>query len=123
MLITKMFVFQEEDESNDDINSIDTPVEEETSSADQTKSRKRRSAHPVDGNGNRILHIVRRETTEDDIDETTQESADTTPKDDVDQADIETERVIRVVAPSDVQFQLNDKGDEEVNIHIYSLQK
>ena len=66
---------------------------------------------------------MRRETTEDDIDETTQESADTTPKDDVDQADIETERVIRVVAPSDVQFQLNDKGDEEVNIHIYSLQE
>ncbi len=55
----------------------------------------------VDGNGNRILRIVRRETAEEETE----------------QADIETERVIRVVAPSDVQFQLNQDGQEEVVIN------
>ena len=58
----------------------------------------------ADGNGNRILRIVRRETTEEETE----------------QADIETERVIRVVAPSDVQFQLSSQeegGQEEVVIN------
>ena len=40
---------------------------------------------------------------------------------DVDQADIETTRVIRVVAPSDVQFQLSAEGQEEVVINTNSV--
>jgi hypothetical protein len=123
-VVSKMdFNAVQEEEESDAINAIDTPAEVEA--ADQPKSRRRRTATvPVDGNGNRILHVVRRETTEDDIDETTQDStqsADAASKDDVEQADIETERVIRVVAPSDVQFQLNDKGDEEVVINTNSV--
>ena len=42
-------------------------------------------------------------------------------EDEVDQADIETEKVIRVVAPSDVQFQLNEQGQEEVVINTNSV--
>jgi len=67
--------------------------------AAEAKSRRKRA--PLDGNGNRILRIVRRETAEEETE----------------QADIETERVIRVVAPSDVQFQLNQDGQEEVVIN------
>ncbi len=108
------YLFQEED-SSDAVNAIDTPAETEE------KSRKRRSPTPVDANGNRILHIVRRETTSEDetVDETTRASE--AANNDVEQADIETERVIRVVAPSDVQFQLNEKGDEEVVINTNSV--
>ena len=39
----------------------------------------------------------------------------------MDQADIETTRVIRVVAPSDVQFQLSEEGAEEVVINTNSV--
>ena len=112
------YLFQEED-SSDAVNAIDTPAE----TAGEDKSRKRRSPTPVDANGNRILHIVRRETTSEDesVDETTRASESNAANNDVEQADIETERVIRVVAPSDVQFQLNEKGEEEVVINTNSV--
>jgi hypothetical protein len=45
-----------------------------------------------------------------------------TSEEETEQADIETERVIRVVAPSDVQFQLSQDGkDEEVVINTNSV--
>jgi len=84
-------------------------VEEEASSLDNSveeKSRKRRAA--TDANGNTILKVVRREAAVEE-------------EGDVDQADIETTRVIRVVAPSDVQFQLSAEGQEEVVINTNSV--
>ena len=116
--VDPFYLFQEED-SSDAVNAIDTPAE----TAGEEKSRKRRSPTPVDANGNRILHIVRRETTCEDesVDETTRASESNAANNDVEQADIETERVIRVVAPSDVQFQLNEKGEEEVVINTNSV--
>lgn len=92
-----------------------TTQEEEVSgnTVEQETSRTRKRRTPVDANGNRILHIVRREAIEAVLEENEEE--------DVDQADIETERVIRVVAPSDVQFQLDDEGNEEVVINTNSV--
>jgi len=78
---------------------------QEGNGVEQEKSRKKRS--PTDGNGNRILSIVKREADE--------------GEDDVDQADIETERIIRVVSPSDVQFKLAEDDKEEVVINLNSV--
>jgi len=91
-------------EQEAEVVAVKDEVEHSENSVEEGKSRKRRA--PVDGNGNTILRIVRREAEE---------------TDDVDQADIETERVIRVVAPSDVQFQLNEDGKEEVVINTNSV--
>lgn len=66
----------------------------------EAKARRKRA--PLDGNGNRILRIVRREADQEETE----------------QADIETERVIRVVAPSDVQFQLSQDGKEQEEVVI-----
>ncbi len=119
--LSDIFYYFKEEDSSDDINAIDTPTEDVA--AGKESSRKRRSATPVDANGNRILHVVRRETASEDesIDETTRASETSNANNDVEQADIETERIIRVVAPSDVQFQLNEKGDEEVVINTNSV--
>ena len=73
---------------------------------EEAVSRRRRNT-PVDGNGNRILRLVRREAEAEDL---LDEKA-------VAEADIETSRVIRVVSPSDVQFQLTGAGQEEVVIN------
>lgn len=78
-------------------------------SVDEVHSRRRRT--PVDGNGNRILRMVRREA----------EAEAEEEAEDVNEADIETSRVIRVVSPSDVQFQLNGAGEEEVVINTNSV--
>jgi len=67
------------------------------------KSRKRRSPR-FDANGNRILHVVRRDAT--------------------DMADVETEKVIQVLAPNDVAFSLNtrsEEGKEEVVINTNAV--
>merc|ERR1719422_1293638 len=62
---------------------------------------------PRDANGNRVVAMrrVRRETEAQDVDE----------------ADIETERVIQVVSPSDVQFKLAEDDKEEVVINLNSV--
>ena len=88
----------------------DVKKEEVEKKDEPAKERRRREslAAAVDGNGNRVLKVVRREAVE------AEEEA-------VDQADIETERVIRVVSPSDVQFQLNEDGKEEVVINTNSV--
>jgi len=88
-----------------EFNLPDNEKLQEGNSVEEEKSRKKRS--PTDANGNRILSIVKRETEEE--------------ADDVDQADIETERIIRVVSPSDVQFKLAEDDKEEVVINLNSV--
>jgi len=96
---------QKSDAEKADFKLSDNEKLQEGNSIEEEKSRKKRS--PTDANGNRILSIVKRETDEED--------------DDVDQADIETERVIRVVSPSDVQFKLAEDDKEEVVINLNSV--
>jgi len=94
---------------------------ESGNSVEEETERRKRSADVSarDANGNRILTVYRRvkrdaetEDTEEEIDET---------EDDVEQADIETqESVIRVVSPTDVQFQLDTDDKEEVVINMTS---
>ncbi len=74
-----------------------------SSSSSKSNSRwKRDDRTMVDSNGNRVIrHIVRREATE--------------------VADVETEKVIQVIAPNDVQFALTSEDKEEVVINAGSL--
>jgi len=59
--------------------------------------------------GNRVISVRRfkRETVEEE--------------NDVDEADIETERVIQVVSPTDVQFKLAEDDKDEVVINLNSV--
>jgi len=81
-----------------DSNSIDNDEE----------SRKKRSV--TDANGNKILSLrTKRSKREASLGEEEEEA--------VEEADIETERIIRVVAPTDVQFKLTEDDKEEVVIN------
>merc|ERR1719270_593107 len=74
------------------------------------QSRRRRSVTSAkDANGNRVISVrrVKRETVEEE--------------NDVDEADIETERVIQVVSPTDVQFKLAEDDKDEVVINLNSV--
>jgi len=71
-------------------------------------SRKKRSI--TDANGNKILNLrTKRSKREASVEEEDNET--------VEEADIETERIIRVVAPTDVQFKLTEDDKEEVVIN------
>jgi len=82
---------------NVDENKLDSQTEQ---------SRRRRSLR--DANGNRVLAVrrVKRETVEED---------------EAEEADIETERIIQVVSPSDVQFKLAEDDKDEVVINLNSV--
>lgn len=100
----------------EDISPANSEAEQEkvefsdSNSVEETEaSRKKRS--PTDANGNRIISLrTKRTKREANIDDENNE--------DVEEADIETERVIRVVAPTDVQFKLTDDDKEEVVINL-----
>ena len=47
--------------------------------------------------------------------------AENEDEDDVDQADMETEKIIRVMSPSDVQFKLAEDDKDEVVINLNSV--
>ena len=106
--------FGEDESENKEVKServakdLKTTDEEEKpdagNSLEEEKNRRRRSA-ATDGNGNRILSIRHKRETSDE------ESS----------ADIEmSERVIRVLAPSDVQFQLTEQDKEKVLMHTFN---
>lgn len=70
---------------------------------EEEKSRKRRSLQ--DAAGNRVLNLrVRREAEQE-----------------VEEADIQTERIIQVVSPTDVQFKLAEDDKDEVVINLNSV--
>jgi len=121
--------------AEEDTDSSDAELETDNTNSvvenEKEASRKRRATAtvvPVDANGNRIIAVVRRRGRRAaDADPSTllvdsvHGSNDEADDEEVDQADIETERVIRVVAPSDVQFQLSDdESKEEVVINTNS---
>jgi len=91
-----------------EVEKVTTSEDEESDATNSVEKKSRKKRALVDSNGNRILHVVRREATDKE-------------EEDVDQADIETTKVIRVVAPSDVQFQLTEEGGEEVVINTNSV--
>lgn len=81
-------------------NSADAGAGEDLDVSETKSSRwKRDNSRDIkDGNGNRVIrHIVKREATE--------------------VADVETEKVIQVIAPNDVQFALTSEDKEEVVIN------
>jgi len=82
----------------------DTTVEEVgKNNLDDEKSRERRSLR--DAAGNKVVAVrVRRETEEE-----------------VEEADIQTERIIQVVSPTDVQFKLAEDDKDEVVINLNSV--
>jgi len=70
---------------------------------EEDKSRRRRSLK--DAAGNRVLNLrVRREAEQE-----------------VEEADIQTERIIQVVSPTDVQFKLAEDDKDEVVINLNSV--
>ena len=83
-------------------------VEKEAGDAgeEDTESRRRRSVEARDANGNKVISLrrVRRETGEEE-----------------EEADIQTERIIQVVSPSDVQFKLAEDDKDEVVINLNSV--
>ena len=83
-------------------------VEKEAGEAgdEDTESRRRRSVEARDANGNKVISLrrVRRETGEEE-----------------EEADIQTERIIQVVSPSDVQFKLAEDDKDEVVINLNSV--
>merc|ERR1711971_1036820 len=83
-------------------------VEKEAGEAgdEDTESRRRRSVEARDANGNMVISLrrVRRETGEEE-----------------EEADIQTERIIQVVSPSDVQFKLAEDDKDEVVINLNSV--
>ena len=83
-------------------------VEKEAGEAgeEDTESRRRRSVEARDANGNKVISLrrVKRETGEEE-----------------EEADIQTERIIQVVSPSDVQFKLAEDDKDEVVINLNSV--
>ena len=83
-------------------------VEKEAGDAgnEDTETRRRRSVEARDANGNKVISLrrVRRETGEEE-----------------EEADIQTERIIQVVSPSDVQFKLAEDDKDEVVINLNSV--
>ena len=83
-------------------------VEKEAGEAgdEDTETRRRRSVEARDANGNKVISLrrVRRETGEEE-----------------EEADIQTERIIQVVSPSDVQFKLAEDDKDEVVINLNSV--
>ena len=82
-------------------------VEKEAGEAEEdTESRRRRSVEARDANGNKVISLrrVKRETGEEE-----------------EEADIQTERIIQVVSPSDVQFKLAEDDKDEVVINLNSV--
>ena len=73
---------------------------------EDTESRRRRSVEARDANGNKVISLrrVKRETGEEE-----------------EEADIQTERIIQVVSPSDVQFKLAEDDKDEVVINLNSV--
>jgi len=94
---------------------VEETPEGETNGLDgEEKEASRRKRSLTDANGNRILNVsLRRVKREASLGEEDEE--------DVDQADIETAKIIRVVAPTDVQFKLTDDDKEEVVINLSEL--
>lgn len=92
--------------SKTEINAPEEIIESGSNSVDN-KEESRRKRSVTDGNGNRVLSLR------------TKREASLSEEDDeaVEEADIETERVIRVVAPTDVQFKLTEDDKEEVVIN------
>jgi len=90
------------------LKALEDPTEtgdelENNNDLDEEKSRRRRS--PRDAAGNRVLNVrVRRETEEE-----------------VEEADIQTERIIQVVSPTDVQFKLAEDDKDQVVINLNSV--
>jgi len=76
---------------------------EKSNDLDEENSRERRSLR--DAAGNKVLNLrVRRETEEE-----------------VEEADIQTERIIQVVSPTDVQFKLAEDDKDQVVINLNSV--
>lgn len=110
--------FNEGEEVAQALKQEDEKVEEGNSVEENERDRKKRALEDVtDANGNRVLQVYRRVRR----DAETGEEAEDETEDDVEQADIETqESVIRVVSPTDVQFQLDTEDKEEVVINMTS---
>jgi len=74
---------------------------------EETKEESRRRRSVTDANGNQVLSVrrVKREASEEEDEE----------------ADIQTERIIQVVSPTDVQFKLTEDDKDEVVINLNSV--
>jgi len=98
-------------EAGENVSTKEKEVEipEVSNSVENSESnRKKRSIS--DANGNKVLSVrMNRFKREASLEEEEDES--------VEEADIETERIIRVVAPTDVQFKLTEDDKEEVVIN------